>query len=155
MGITPELLDCREELEALGIDPDIVVLPSGCSAGTEDRDKVRLCETEGELTDEEWTLICPLLPPEARQARTISNREFVNSVLWVFAGGRHWTQIAGDRGEAMRKRCARWAHAGVWQELHEDIKGRGLSPGRESQLLALAERARRLRAKVLAARVRP
>jgi hypothetical protein len=54
----------------------------------------------------------------------------------------------------MRKRYARWAHADVWQDLYDAIKGAGLSPAREAQLQAMAARARRLRAKVLASRAR-
>jgi hypothetical protein len=107
-------------------------------------------------------LISRFLPAEARQAHTLSNRAFVNAVLWLFAqghsrgrtGGRHWTQVPEDRGEAVRKRYARWAHAAVWQDLYDAIKGAGFSPARQAQLQAMAERARRLRDKMLASRAR-
>jgi hypothetical protein len=115
-----------------------------------------------ELEDDEWELISRYLPAEAKQAHTLANRAFLNAVLWLFARGRpgersgcrHWTQIAEDRGEAVRKRYARWAHAAVWQDLYEAIKGAGLSPARQAQLQAMAERARHLRDKMLASRAR-
>ena len=142
----------RAALEALGIDPDTVVFPSRDTSPTEPPEQER--DVERPLTDEEWALIEPFLPNEPAQALAITNRAFVDTVLWVFARAKHWTQIPDDRGEATRKRFTRWAHAGVWQRLAADIKGRGLGPVREGQLQGLAARAHRLHAKVLAARAR-
>ena len=148
---TSALSDARRAaLLALGIDPEMVVFPDSREEGDPSPSQPAALELE----DDEWELISRYLPAEASQAHTLSNRAFLNAVLWLFARGRYWTQIAQDRGEAVRKRYARWAHARVWQDLYEAIKGAGLSPAREAQLQAMAERARRLRDKMLASRAR-
>ncbi len=100
------------------------------------------------LADAEWEILRDHLPAEPAQAEAIGNRAFVAAVLWVFAQRKAWTQVAGDHGEAVRKRFARWAHAGLWQRLCDGVRGRGLSPVREAQLAAVARRAGQLQARL-------
>jgi transposase len=45
-----------------------------------------------DLTDEEYTLIEPFLPPE----RTISRRSLVNGILYVLTTGCQWRQLPKD-----------------------------------------------------------
>lgn len=143
----------RSALAALGIDPDTVVFPSS-DKPRDDGDHVD-GGANHELTDQEWEIIAPLLPSESRQAHAIANRDFVNLVLWIFARAKHWTQIAGDRGEAARKRFGRWAHASVWQVLYAQMPFDKLGARRKAQLGAIADRAERLRKKAQEARLRP
>ena len=100
------------------------------------------------LADAEWEIVRDHLPAEPAQAEAIGNRAFVATVLWVFAQRKAWTQVAGDHGEAVRKRFARWAHAGYWQRLSDAVRGRGLSAPREAQLTAVARRARQLQTRL-------
>ena len=147
-----------EALIALGLDPRIVVLPSSCEggdsharpspdAGRQPR-AMALEPALPTLADAEWEIVRDHLPAKPAQADAIGNRAFLAAVLWVFAQRRAWTQVAGDHGEAVRKRFARWAHAGHWQRLRDAVGGRGLSALREAQLTAVARRAGQLQARL-------
>ena len=48
-----------------------------------------------ELTDGQWRLIEPLLPPERRRPGrpSRSNREMVNAMLWVRRTGSAWRDL--------------------------------------------------------------
>jgi transposase len=144
--VTQDSSDIRAALEALGLDPDIVVLPSR-AAPDEDIETPADGHDDGALTDAEWALIAPLLPDEAAQAHAEGNRAFVDAVLWMFANKKHWTQLGAKRGEAVRRRYARWAHAGVWQTVTEHTAGRGLDKQRAALFAAIARRAEQLRSK--------
>ena len=47
---------------------------------------------ESDLTDEEYTLIEPFLPPE----RNVLRRSLVNGILYVFTTGCQWRQLPKD-----------------------------------------------------------
>jgi len=78
-----------------------------------------------ELTDSQWERIAPLLPGKAGDpGRSGSdNRLFVNGVLWVLRSGAHWHDLPDRYGKwkTTHKRFTRWAKAGVWQEVFEDL----------------------------------
>ena len=138
-----------EAIAALGIDADTVVCP------TAPREEVTTpSPADGILpmTDAEWQLIVAHLPGEAPQEASMPNRAFVDTVLWVLARGKAWTQIPGGAGEAVRRRFARWAHAGHWPHLSAATRGRGLSAQREAQLAGIAKRALRLQERICARR---
>ena len=60
-----------------------------------DRSKLRY---PSDLTDEEWALIEPLIPPAKRGGgkRTVDMREVVNGVMYVLSTGCQWRAIPKD-----------------------------------------------------------
>ena len=60
-----------------------------------DRDKLRY---PSDLTDAEWQLIKPLIPPAKRGGgkRTVNMREVVNGVMYVLSTGCQWRYIPKD-----------------------------------------------------------
>src|SRR3974390_832723 len=60
-----------------------------------DRSKLRY---PSDLTDEEWALIEPLIPPAKRGGgkRTVNLREVVNGLLYVLSTGCQWRAIPKD-----------------------------------------------------------
>jgi transposase len=60
-----------------------------------DRSKLRY---PSDLTDEEWALIRPLIPPAKRGGgkRTVSMREVVNGLMYVLGTGCQWRAIPKD-----------------------------------------------------------
>src|SRR6476620_9902063 len=60
-----------------------------------DRDKLRY---PSDLTDAEWQLIKPLIPPAKRGGgkRTVDMREVVNGVMYVLSTGCQWRYIPKD-----------------------------------------------------------
>jgi transposase len=59
------------------------------------RDQLRY---PSDLTDEEWALIEPLIPPGKRGGgkRTVDMREIVNSLMYVLSTGCQWRAIPKD-----------------------------------------------------------
>lgn len=74
-----------------------------------------------ELSDEQWTRICDLVPGKAGDpGRTgVDNRRFVDGVLWVLRSGAHWHDLPPRYGKwkSVHKRFTRWAKAGVWERI--------------------------------------
>lgn len=74
-----------------------------------------------ELSEEQWTRICDLVPGKAGDpGRTgVDNRRFVNGVLWVLRSGAHWHDLPPRYGKwkSVHKRFTRWAKAGVWERI--------------------------------------
>jgi transposase len=60
-----------------------------------DRDKLRY---PSDLTDEEWSLVEPLIPPAKRggRKREVVVREVVNGVMYVLSTGCQWRYIPKD-----------------------------------------------------------
>jgi len=78
-----------------------------------------------ELSNAQWDRIAPLLPGKAGDpGRTGSdNRLFVNACLWVLRSGAHWHDLPERYGKwkMAHKRFTRWAKAGVWERVFEDL----------------------------------
>ena len=78
-----------------------------------------------ELSEAQWRRLEPLLPGRAgtvgRPAE--DNRRFVNGVLWVIRSGMRWADLPERYGKykTVHKRFMRWAEAGVWDRLFDDL----------------------------------
>ena len=61
-----------------------------------DRDKLRY---PSDLTDAEWQLIKPLIPPAKRGGgkRTVNKREVVKGVMYVLSTGCQWRNKTNDQ----------------------------------------------------------
>jgi transposase len=70
-----------------------------------------------ELTDEQWAVIAPLLPPErSRKARPArNNRRMVNALLWVLRTGAPWRDLPGHYPpwKSVHTRFSRWSKQGI------------------------------------------
>jgi transposase len=85
------------------------------------------------LTDEEWTQLQPLLPPETpRRGRPWkSHRLVISGILWLLTAGAPWRDLPPDFGKwtTVYNRFRRWIREGVWQEilqvLYADRDARG------------------------------
>jgi putative transposase len=78
-----------------------------------------------ELSEKQWIRIGPLIAGKASDpGRTgTDNRLFVNAVLWVIRSGAHWHDLPERYGKykTVHKRFTRWAKAGVWERIFEDL----------------------------------
>ncbi len=77
----------------------------------------------GDVTDEEWAIIEPLLPPErGRWARpALDNRCYLNGMLHVLRIGCPWRDMRERYGKwnSVYVRFRRWADQGGWEALLE------------------------------------
>ncbi|KXV14936.1 IS5 family transposase [Gluconobacter cerinus] len=85
----------------------------------------------GDLTDQEWAMIGPLLPPErGRWARPSGdNRQFLNGMLHVLRTGCPWRDMHERYGKwnSVYVRFRRWAEQGVWDALLQTLVDLGLT----------------------------
>jgi transposase len=121
-----------------------------------------------DLTDAEWALIDPLIPPAKRggNKRTVNVREVVNGLMYVLSTGCQWAALPKDlppRSTVNGYFC-RWDHDGTLDRIHyalyvqcREQAGREASPTAaiiDSQSVKSAEKggARSTRRATIAAR---
>ena len=87
-----------------------------------DRSKLRY---PSDLTDEEWALVAPLLPPPkpGGNKRTRDMREVVNGLMYVLSTGCQWRAIPKDLPprSTVYDDFDRWDPDGTVQRLHHAL----------------------------------
>lgn len=101
-----------------------------------DRSKLRY---PSDLTDEEWSLAAPLIPPAKRggNKRTVDAREVVNGIMYVLGTGCQWAALPKDlppRG-TVNDYFRLWDWDGTLERIHHalyvkcrELAGRETSP---------------------------
>jgi len=99
----------------------------------------------GDLTDHEWVMIGPLLPPErGRWARPAGdNCLFLNGMLHVLHTGCPWRDMPVRYGKwnSVYVRFCRWAEQGVWDALLQTLVDLGLTDDWQQMLDSTVVRA--------------
>jgi transposase len=88
-----------------------------------------------ELSDEEWEVIRPLLPPRAGVGRPrIDDRLIINGILYVLVTGCRWMDLLARYGsyETCWDRFRGWSVMGVWSKVLEALISMGYSTGKLS-----------------------
>ena len=87
-----------------------------------DRSKLRY---PSDVTDEEWALVAPLIPPPkpGGNKRTRDMREVVNGLMYVLSTGCQWRAIPKDLPprSTVYDYFDRWDHDGTVQRLHHAL----------------------------------
>lgn len=90
------------------------------------------------LSDEEWSLIGPLLPAErgrgCRPAR--DNRPFFEGMMWIARTGAQWRHLPEEYGKwnSVFRRYRRWATTGVFDAMLETLAGAVERDGRADMI---------------------
>lgn len=75
----------------------------------------------GELTDEQWERLKPLLPPQkpTRGRPSQDHRRIINGMLWIDRTGAPWRDLPERYGpwQTVASRFYRWQKTGVWQQV--------------------------------------
>lgn len=80
----------------------------------------------GELTNEQWERIEPLLPPQkpktGRPAQ--EHRMILNGILWILRTGAPWRDLPERYGKwtTVYSRFQRWRKKGVWQKVLSELQ---------------------------------
>jgi transposase len=86
-----------------------------------------------ELTDEQWSRIGPLLPPErGRKARpALNNRRMVNAMLWILRTGAPWRDLPSyyPKWKSVHTRFSRWTEQGIWKHVLDELAKDASSEG--------------------------
>jgi putative transposase len=81
-----------------------------------------------DLTDEQWNLIAPHIPPEKWGGRTreVDIREVLNGVFYLVRSGCAWRAIPHDlpNWNTCRFYYDRFVRDGTWQIVHERLRER-------------------------------
>ena len=76
---------------------------------------------EAYLTDEQWELVRPLLPPQrgAVGRPPLGHRMVLGGILWVARTGSSWREMPEEYGkwESSYRRHELWAKQGLWQRI--------------------------------------
>jgi transposase len=74
----------------------------------------------GELTDQAWAVIEPLLPPNRRSGgQWADHRRTINGILWRLRTGAPWRDLPERYGpwQTCYERFRRWQQDGTWDRL--------------------------------------
>jgi putative transposase len=81
-----------------------------------------------DLSDEEWQLLAPLLPPEkpGGRPRKYPMREVINGIQYVLRGGCAWRLMPHDlpHWQTVYQTCRAWRQDGTWVRLHDQLRDR-------------------------------
>jgi transposase len=75
---------------------------------------------EGDLQDEQWELIGPLLPSQKKRGRPrADDRRTLNGILWVLRSGARWKDLPKEYGSrsTCHRRLQEWQDQGVWEHI--------------------------------------
>jgi transposase len=104
--------------------------------GRYDRSKLRY---PSDLTDDEWALIEPLIPPAkpGGNKRTVIERDVVNGVMYILSTGCQWAALPRDfpPRSTVNDYFRRWDEDGTLDRIHHalyvqcrELAGRNASP---------------------------
>ena len=86
------------------------------------RDKLRY---PSDLTDEEWALVAPLIPPAKRggRRRSVDLREVVNGLMYVLSTGCQWRYVPKDLPpkSTLFSYFDLWTYYGVIDRIHHAL----------------------------------
>jgi transposase len=85
-----------------------------------------------ELTDAEWDVIRPWLPPLKTRGRPYKDhRTIINGMLWILHTGAPWRDLPERYGpwQTVYSRFLRWSRGGIWDRilssLHRELDASG------------------------------
>lgn len=79
-----------------------------------------------DLTDEQWAMIEPLLPPQPRTGRRrADDRRTLNAILWILKTGARWCDLPRELGDdsTAHRRLKRWSGDGTWRRIWRALLG--------------------------------
>ncbi len=84
-------------------------------------------EYSSSLTDAEWEILRPLLPPRAKRGRPPARRRLaLNGILYLLRTGCAWRLLPHEFGpwSTIYDIYRRWVKSGLWQRLHDRLRTR-------------------------------
>lgn len=79
-----------------------------------------------DLTDAEWTILAPLLPPPKRLGRParVDRREVLNAILYILRTGCQWRYLPEGfpNWNTVYWYFVRWSDDGTWERLNDALR---------------------------------
>lgn len=83
----------------------------------------------GDLTDEQWQRLEPLLPPQRREGKVgrpyeIDHRTAINGMLWILRTGAPWRDLPERYGpyQSIYDRMVRFKRQGIWEAIFHQVQ---------------------------------
>ena len=75
-----------------------------------------------DLSDEDWTLLEPLLPRRRKSAR-VDDRKIMNAIFYVLRTGMPWRDLPARYGPytTAYNRFNRWSRRGIWKRVFDQL----------------------------------
>src|SRR3569623_891229 len=87
----------------------------------------------GDLTDQQWQRLEPLLPPEKPRTGRLNedHRQILNGIMWIPRTGVPWRDLPRRYGPlgTVSSRFSRWRQAGIWQRILSDLQAQAAQRG--------------------------
>ncbi len=87
----------------------------------------------GDLNEQEWERLAPLLPPQKpRVGRPAhDHRRIINGIFWILRTGAPWRDLPPRYGKwkTVVSRFYRWREAGIWDRLFAAVQRQGNAEG--------------------------
>lgn len=79
-----------------------------------------------DLSDREWEIIQPLLPPTRQGGERADDRRVLNGIFYVLRAGIPWNDVPSRYGPptTIYNRFRRWAQQGIWQRIFDELQAR-------------------------------
>ena len=95
-----------------------------------------------DLTDEQWTILEPLIPPAkpGGRPRSVDMREVINTIIYLNRTGCQWDLLPHDLlpKSTVYEYFAQWRDDGTWQRMMEALRHQG-APGASPLTTALTK----------------
>ena len=79
-----------------------------------------------DLTDKQWKLIEPLIPPakEGGRERTVAMLEVLNGIFYILAGGNSWRMMPHDlpNWKTVYHYFREWRRDGTWARMNDTLR---------------------------------
>jgi putative transposase len=80
------------------------------------------------LTDAEWELIQPIIPPSKTggRPRTVDIREVINAILYIQSNNYAWRDLHQDfpPWSTVYDYFRTWRRSGVWEKIHQALQAK-------------------------------
>src|ERR1700730_13008936 len=96
-----------------------------------------------DLSDEEWTLLEPLMPRSRRSARA-DDRKVMNAIFYVLRTGMPWRDLPERYGPytTAYNRFNRWSRRGIWKQIFDTLastsRGQRRKRGEKNQAIGIS-----------------
>jgi putative transposase len=91
-----------------------------------------------DLTDEQWKIIAPLIPPakSGGRERETDIREVLNAIFYLLKSGCQWRMIPNDfpKWQTVYDYFRKWKKDGTWKKIHDKLRDKvRLKAGKKKQ----------------------
>ncbi len=88
--------------------------------------KLKRKSYDSDLTNEEWDIIKPLLPPPNKEGtpRKVNIRKVINAINYLLKSGCSWRLIPHDfpKWQIVYYYFRLWKRKGIWKRIHDNLR---------------------------------